>query len=486
MKKLLSLLSVLTISGTAVPTTIAASPYQKEEDIKNNYVNYQQTNNLEKLNRNKKNLPPISTITKLDVPKIKQLLTYWCGPAIVESILRYFGLDTDTLLNNINRSSQTTYSSFQHYLGHLMGTITDPNLNSDLTLSNNLYNINMLGTAPNILRNVINNVINEHNLNNRNQYSIRSMSSLPPLNIDTMIRNSLINNTPAALAYRGNLPEYFTENSGIDNHFIIINGISGTHSASISRSTLRYNYIDPWTGQSGTFDHELLRLLISNRNNQGGELESYLIYYDPSLNEAQIQRPNQTEPMEIENCGGIIRQFVIENSFSSHCTITRSKRDYLNNNLSCPSASSPYYEYYGNNNEKNDYFRVWGKSGHDGIELKISLKTALAFENFFQQNQSLEIKNYLENLIKHVEQKNDTWSGGWILDTDRELMKNFIYDGYLKFHDKFLQLINAENRKKKNNSIFIRTWRTYNWANLSEEYQNSAFYISKNSNGNNY
>ncbi|WP_338956326.1 hypothetical protein [Spiroplasma endosymbiont of Polydrusus cervinus] len=33
MKKLLSLLSVLTISGTAVPTTIAASPYQKQEKI---------------------------------------------------------------------------------------------------------------------------------------------------------------------------------------------------------------------------------------------------------------------------------------------------------------------------------------------------------------------------------------------------------------------------------------------------------------------
>ncbi len=43
MKKLLSLLSVLTISGTAVPTTIAASPYQKEK------------NNLENLNRNKRN-----------------------------------------------------------------------------------------------------------------------------------------------------------------------------------------------------------------------------------------------------------------------------------------------------------------------------------------------------------------------------------------------------------------------------------------------
>ncbi|RUO86362.1 hypothetical protein [Spiroplasma endosymbiont of Megaselia nigra] len=38
MKKLLSLLSVLTISGSAIPTTIAASPYQKEETIKNNDV----------------------------------------------------------------------------------------------------------------------------------------------------------------------------------------------------------------------------------------------------------------------------------------------------------------------------------------------------------------------------------------------------------------------------------------------------------------
>ncbi|MFW4370988.1 MAG: hypothetical protein EHV01_003485 [Spiroplasma sp. hy2] len=53
MKKLLSLLSVLTISGTAVPTTIAASPYQKEETIKNSNINLQ-TNNLENLKRNKR------------------------------------------------------------------------------------------------------------------------------------------------------------------------------------------------------------------------------------------------------------------------------------------------------------------------------------------------------------------------------------------------------------------------------------------------
>ncbi len=53
MKKLLSLLSVLTISGTAVPTTIAASPYQKETKLNSN-INYQAANSLETLNRNKR------------------------------------------------------------------------------------------------------------------------------------------------------------------------------------------------------------------------------------------------------------------------------------------------------------------------------------------------------------------------------------------------------------------------------------------------
>ncbi|WP_338992236.1 hypothetical protein [Spiroplasma endosymbiont of Seladonia tumulorum] len=56
MKKLLSLLSVLTISGTAVPTTIAASPYQKEEKL-NSDINYSKTNNLKILSRSKRGNP---------------------------------------------------------------------------------------------------------------------------------------------------------------------------------------------------------------------------------------------------------------------------------------------------------------------------------------------------------------------------------------------------------------------------------------------
>ncbi|WP_425377955.1 hypothetical protein [Spiroplasma endosymbiont of Polydrusus pterygomalis] len=56
MKKLLSLLSVLTITGTAVPTTIAAISYKKEETIKNGDINYLQNNNLESLNRSKRGI----------------------------------------------------------------------------------------------------------------------------------------------------------------------------------------------------------------------------------------------------------------------------------------------------------------------------------------------------------------------------------------------------------------------------------------------
>ncbi|RUO86533.1 PQQ-binding-like beta-propeller repeat protein [Spiroplasma endosymbiont of Megaselia nigra] len=54
MKKLLSLLSILTITGTAMPITIAASSYKKEEFKLDSNINYSQTNNLKNLNRNKR------------------------------------------------------------------------------------------------------------------------------------------------------------------------------------------------------------------------------------------------------------------------------------------------------------------------------------------------------------------------------------------------------------------------------------------------
>ncbi|WP_425378844.1 hypothetical protein [Spiroplasma endosymbiont of Polydrusus pterygomalis] len=61
MKKLLSLLSVLTICGTAIPTTIAASPYQKEEKL-NSKINYL---------KNKRSIND-----DLNIEKIEKLLGY--------------------------------------------------------------------------------------------------------------------------------------------------------------------------------------------------------------------------------------------------------------------------------------------------------------------------------------------------------------------------------------------------------------------------
>ncbi|MBW3057794.1 hypothetical protein D6D54_00945 [Spiroplasma poulsonii] len=427
MKKLLSLLSVLTISGTAVPTTIATSPYAKDF--------------LDK---------------KLNIIPIVQEKQYFCAPTTGLMILRHLRLNQHS----------------NHWTG-----------NDDLSQTNLGFAMQTTSTSGTTQENFVN-AINSwigNRLNGR-QYSRLNLNSIynhilgeGSNTFFEIIRTSLENDIPVALLHNGR--SVTTGNLEFQQHAMLFSGYRGNIN---SPEDIIYIFIDPWDGNT----HEISARNLFNYSLNWGVSE-IAAYIPNSQSENQIPRPNQTEPMEIGNCGGVIRQAIIENNL--HCILgTRSKRDYLNNNLSCPSAANPYYEYYGNNNEKNDYFRVWGKSGHDGIELKISLKTALAFENFFQQNQSLEIKNYLENLIKHVEQKNDTWSGGWILDTDIELMKNFIYDGYLKFHDKLLELIDAENRKKKNNSIFVRTWRTYNWANLSEEYQNSAFYISKNSKGNNY
>ncbi|RUO86099.1 PQQ-binding-like beta-propeller repeat protein, partial [Spiroplasma endosymbiont of Megaselia nigra] len=90
MKKLLSLLSVLTISGTAVPTTIAASPYQKEEKLNNN-INYSQINNLETLNINKrKNSININTLIKKVVIKTSGSVNS-SGVALNNKL--YFGSD---------------------------------------------------------------------------------------------------------------------------------------------------------------------------------------------------------------------------------------------------------------------------------------------------------------------------------------------------------------------------------------------------------
>ncbi len=104
MKKLLSLLSVLTISGTAVPTKIAASPYQKEETkLENNKISYLQTNNLKNLNRVKRQeitYPILEDVlidlrkTSMKKPMQFQITGSWCIIAVLKNIF------DNNILNN--------------------------------------------------------------------------------------------------------------------------------------------------------------------------------------------------------------------------------------------------------------------------------------------------------------------------------------------------------------------------------------------------
>ncbi|WP_342263191.1 MULTISPECIES: hypothetical protein [unclassified Spiroplasma] len=170
------------------------------------------------------------------------------------------------------------------------------------------------------------------------------------------------------------------------------------------------------------------------------------------------------------------------NEFLNSCLNKNKTERSSSNNLQCNNANTLYYD------ENNDYFKVIGKSGHDRVELKLSLKTAVAIWKFVQGHSKEEIKKYLKNLIQKVNQKNETWAGGNILEEDRKLMENLIYDGYLNFHSELLKWVENINDNKnsniKNDSMFVRTWRAYNWKDLGNS-QNSAFYISKESKGEN-
>ncbi len=75
MKKLLSLLSVLIISGTAVPTTIAASAYQKEEKLNRNKIeNNKQNNNLKNFNTKTRTKRAVHKCNKIEISENKDFI----------------------------------------------------------------------------------------------------------------------------------------------------------------------------------------------------------------------------------------------------------------------------------------------------------------------------------------------------------------------------------------------------------------------------
>ncbi|UZQ30258.1 MAG: hypothetical protein OHM56_01560 [Spiroplasma phoeniceum] len=142
MKKLLSLLSVLTISGTAVPTTIAASFYPKQEKL-NNKINYSEIKNLirNKRQNNNKNLEINIDFEELETLKDSQ---------VKNIIFDYFN-------NNVylqTKKNNTLYKIKENgnlqliKSGDINGFSLDNNINKNVYIfttkklyKNNVYNI---------------------------------------------------------------------------------------------------------------------------------------------------------------------------------------------------------------------------------------------------------------------------------------------------------------------------------------------------------
>ncbi len=110
MKKILSLLSVLIIGGTSVPTKISASPYQKEEIKLEKIEINSQKNNLGNLNRIKRQQRKINI--SLTNNWNRSLGTIFYDD---ESNISY-GFVVNNL-HNINNLSQQQQFDFNNYMG---------------------------------------------------------------------------------------------------------------------------------------------------------------------------------------------------------------------------------------------------------------------------------------------------------------------------------------------------------------------------------
>jgi hypothetical protein len=259
MKKLLSLLNVLTISGTTMPTIIAASPYQKENNNNLREIMELNSNNEKENNNLKRNKRENITIT-LNVPSVKQDEEFRCGPAIGEAILRYF-----------NFTRPNPLWEYQNILSFEMNT-NEAMITYDT----------ILGTIPECWQCTMNSIIQQFNLNENRNYSLYELTNNYVNNTEffNIILNSLRNNTPIALAYSGNMPGQSEET--LDQHFVLIYGMNGN---SDSPQNTNYYYMDPATGRSAVFTgNDLFDITKGKIFPNQTPMKSYILFYNPQNN----------------------------------------------------------------------------------------------------------------------------------------------------------------------------------------------------------
>lgn len=215
---------------------------------------------------------------RLSLTEVRQILIHYCGPAIGESILRYWGfhpiLDTET---------------FQRILARPEHMGTDVND----------------GTFPADWMRTMNHFIQYRDLNNGLLYSQITLRPQYSNHFEfyDVVFGSLSRNVPVALSFVGTSADFAGMQHGVRAHFVVIVDVSGTADTAI------YTYIDPWGGRSRQFDSYYLPTLLSGNQNLVSTLLAYID--DDSLTQTALGSSMDRG----RDCQTVFRDFVRQYDF---------------------------------------------------------------------------------------------------------------------------------------------------------------------------
>lgn len=133
------------------------------------------------------------------------------------------------------------------------------------------------------------------------------------------------------------------------------------------------------------------------------------------------------------------------------------------------AVSSAYVCYFDDLNvsgrnpllDKDDYFRVWYRFlAPDGIQVKMSAKTAEALHKFYMEHSYYQNQEYLMHLFRKMRQWDETGYGdGGIKDDDHKYASKVVHEGFGHLKDKIMDLKN----KTCDAAIYLRTQRRKDW-----------------------
>lgn len=384
-------MKIISVFSIIIVTTLATS---SKNDIK-----------LSKLSK-------VLSRRRLSVTEVRQIEPNYCGPAIGEAILRYWGfdpmLDTETFQGMLARPEQMA---------------TDVNN----------------GTFTADWMNTMNYFIRSRALNNGLQYSQMTLRQQydNPFQFYNIVFDSLSRNVPVALAFVGTSADFEGLQHGVRAHYIVIVDVSGTADTAI------YTYIDPWDGRTRQFDSFYLPTLLSGSQN----LESALLaHFDDErlMQEMDTRRDCHPSTALLILCINIL----LANP-GLYSNSKKTKRAAIKSAV-CPAITiaNPW-----KNDE--DFIKVEFKFlAHNGIQLKITRDTAFALDQFYKDNLSSAFFEYVNSLLSKIPAR-----GTNVKDTDRSQAAQVLIQGFVLFRDKVITLVRTNDKR----SIFLRTFRAYSF-----------------------